>query len=455
MKLLLLNALFLFVLFLSGCSTRSSNSSFEAVRGVIEERISEKIVWRDGVEEIKRDLLQEIKQEGLTQEKAIQLALINNPDLFAYYENLELGYADLLEAGLMQNPFFSASVRFPSQSGYHLNNLFDAALSFLDLFLIPLRKRAVESEIQVIEAEVGQRVLDLVKEVQTHWLELKALELQLEEEGKIVDLKQMAAGLAGAQKRAGNINALNARSKEIQYEEAIERRKALEADLETAKEKMNRALGLFRKETFWKIAGEIDWQKDPELPALSRMEKAAIENRLDIEAIRRETNVIAQRAKLKQWWTYSNLLVGVSSEMQPEGFTTTGPLVELQVPIFNYGQGEKKRYHARLEQTQKRLLSKAVEACSEVREFFKTANKYRSQLVDLEEKILPDIEQQLVSGQAHYNVMTLGVYDLLDLKESQIQMMIERIQALQHYKKARIELLYAVGGSFDLVRRQE
>lgn len=51
--------------------------------------------------------------------------------------------------------------------------------------------------------------------------------------------------------------------------------------------------------------------------------------------------------------------------------------------------------------------------------------------------------------------MTLGVYDLFDLKESQIQMMIERIQVLQHYKKARIELLYAVGGSFDLVRRQE
>mgnify|MGYP000541286713 CR=1 FL=1 len=89
----------------------------------------------------------------------------------------------------MQNPFFSASVRFPSQSSYRLNNLFDAAISFLDLFLIPLRKRAAEAEIKVIESQIGQRVLDLVKEVQIHWLDVKSLELQLEKGRKNVELK--------------------------------------------------------------------------------------------------------------------------------------------------------------------------------------------------------------------------------------------------------------------------
>src|SRR5579885_69817 len=123
MNHLLFSILFLLAFLFSGCSTRSSDSSFEIVRNVIEERIPEKMFWKTGVEEIKICLLGEIQQEGLTQEKAIQLALVSNPDLFAYYENLELAYADLLEAALMQNPFFSASVRFPSQSGYRLNNL--------------------------------------------------------------------------------------------------------------------------------------------------------------------------------------------------------------------------------------------------------------------------------------------------------------------------------------------
>ncbi|MBM3198964.1 MAG: TolC family protein [Chlamydiae bacterium] len=455
MSRLILPILFFCGLFLVGCSVRSSDSSFEAVRSAIEERISEKIVWREGTYEIKNQLLQEVQQGGLTQEKAVQLALLNNPDLFAYYENLELGYADLLEAGLVQNPFFSASVRFPSQSSYHVNNLFDAAINFLDFFLIPLRKKAAEADIKVIEAEVGQRVLNLVKEVQIYWLELQTIETQLKEEKKRASLKQMTAALAELQYKAGNISALSARSHEIAYETAMESLKSLEADLETKREKMNRALGLLGKEATWEITGEIDEKKEPDLPDLYQLERAAIDNRLDVEVLRREIYAIAQKAKLKAWWTYSNLLIGVSSEVQPEGFTTTGPSIDLQVPIFNHGQGEKKRYNAKLEQAQKRLLSKAVQACSEVREFFRTARKYKSQLEDLEVRILPHLKQQIVAGQIHYNVMTLGSYALFDLKETEIQAKIEHIQALQRYKKARIELLHAVGGSFTLVRKQE
>lgn len=454
MNLLMMRSIFLCGLFLAGCSTPSSDSSFETVRTVIEQRIDEKIVWREEVQEMKRQLLQEVQQQGLTQEVATQLALVNNPDLFAYYETLELGYADLLEAGLFQNPFFSFSIRFPSQSHYRLNNLFDAALSFLDLFLIPLRKKAAEAEIHVIESQIGQRVLDLVKEVQMHWVDLKSLDLHIEQQTRCVELKQLQAALAVSQYRVGNISALGVKERTLFYENAQVQLKSLMAEREQAKEAMNRALGLFGNEVDWTIQGELEWELDTELPALFQMEKAAVENRLDVESVRRETAVLARKAKLKEWWTYSNLVVGVSSEMQPEGFTTTGPSVELQLPIFNYGQAEKKRYHARLEQAQKRLLSKAVDACSQVREFFKTAQVYRAQMVDLEQHILPNVARQLVLGQAHYHVMTLGVYDLLDLKAQQIEMRIEQIHVQQHYKKARIELLYAVGGSFDLVRGQ-
>ena len=69
-------------------------------------------------------------------------------------------------------------------------------------------------------------------------------------------------------------------------------------------------------------------------------------------------------------------------------------------------------------------------------------------------KILPNLEKQIMAGQTHYNVMTLGAYSLLDLKENEIQATIEQIRALQHYKKARLELLHAVGGSFALIRRE-
>ena len=55
------------------------------------------------------------------------------------------------------------------------------------------------------------------------------------------------------------------------------------------------SLGLFGNEANWIIKGEIDWEQETGLPDLCQMEKAAIENRLDIESIRRETTAIAKK----------------------------------------------------------------------------------------------------------------------------------------------------------------
>lgn len=406
------------------------------------------------VGELKQKLLREIHHHGLTEERAVKLSLVNNPDLFAFYENLEIGYAGLLEAGLRQNPVVSASTRFPDQRG-NINRQFDTAINFLDYFLIPLREKAAEAEIRVIESEIRQKVLDLVMEVQINWLEITILELVFNQESRRGELKQLAAQLALLQRKAGNISALSARNREIESERSQEKLQGLLANLATAKEKLNRSLGLFGNETCFAITGEVDWKDDKTLPELSVMESAAIENRPDIETIQREIDAIAEQAHLKQWWTYSHLKVGTSSERDTDGVIVSGPFIELELPIFNFGQGERKKYHALLEQAQKKLLAKAVEACSEVREFVKTANIYRSQLEDLERRILPNLARQITEGLAHYNVMTLGIYELFDLKEAEIEATIEQLQALRHYETAQIALLHAMGGSFTSLGRTE
>lgn len=396
----------------------------------------------------KYQLLAQIYGDGLSLEKAVQLALVNNPELYAYYENLDIGYAGLLEAGLRQNPVVSSKTRFPDEPGLMINREFDTAINFLDFFLIPLRQRAAEAEILVIESEIGQKVLDLVMEVDFNWLDLKILQRQLGLEAERIELKELAAGLSVLQKKAGNINALMARNKAIQHEMALEKLKSLEADRETATEKMNRSLGLFGNEACWVINGDLDWKHDPALPDLATLENAAIENRPDLEIIRREINALAQNANLKQWWTYSNIKVGVSKERDTDGTLVAGPSIELEVPIFNYGQAEQQKYHALIDQAQKRLLAKAIEACSQVREFLTNAHIFRAQLEKLENIILPDLQKQITDGQAYYNVMTLGIYDLFDIKEAHINAQLEYLEALKNYKKATIELVHAIGGSF-------
>ncbi len=57
----------------------------------------------------------------------------------------------------------------------------------------------------------------------------------------------------------------------------------------------------------------------------------------------------------------------------------------------------------------------------------------------------------MAEAMTHYNVMTLGVFELFDLKEREIDATIAHINALKHYLKAKIKLLHAIGGSSVIV----
>ncbi len=432
----------------------SSPASIEAQCIFQEEEPPQNIAYY-GVENVRNPLLQEIGRNGLSRELAVQFALVNNPDLFAYYENLEIAYAGLIEAGLRHNPVVSASTRYPSEEGKKINKTYDIALSFLDYFLIPLRKRAALADLHVIEAEVAQKMIDLVEDVEIKWLEATITELKFAKEMELVELKEIAAQLIGLQYKEGNVSALKAREREIKFELALERLNSKKAEREVAREKLNRSLGLFGNETCFTLNKNLDSIHDAPLPGIALMERAAIENRPDLEVLRREIDAIAQDAQLKEWWTYSNIKVGISTEKESEGYTVAGPAIELEVPVFNYGQGQRAKFDAMLAQAQKRLLARAIEASSEVREFAKTADIHRSQLQMFENEILPNFATQIDSAIAHYNVMTLGVFALFDLKEEQIEAQLEQLDAIMHYEKSITELLHAVGGSFASIRQRQ
>lgn len=402
--------------------------------------------WRSEAGSIKNQLLAEIYQIGLTQHNAVQLALVNNPELFAYYENLEIGYADFLEAGLRENPVFKKDTRFSDDTEFRVNQEFETFTNFLDFFLIPFRQNVKSAELQVIEADIQQKVIDLIENVQINWLFVKAMELILDQEAVRVEIKELADSLARQQRQAGNVSALEARSRSLDLQDAVGRQEGLMAELLSAREKMYRSLGLFGQETCFLFTGNIDWS-DFSLPPLPELEQAAIDNRQDLEATRRKIYALAEEAKLKDPWTYAKIVIGESFERDFDASISQGPSIELEKPIFNNGQAQRKKYHAMINQAQKELLSKAIQVSSEVREFFKATLIYRSLLEDSEQNVLPDWQSQITEAMTHYNVMTLGVFELFDLKEHQIEAMIEHINFLKNYLEAQIKLLHAIGGS--------
>jgi cobalt-zinc-cadmium efflux system outer membrane protein len=408
--------------------------------------ISDEITWRHEAEIIKTQLLQEIFSQGLTRANAVQLALVNNPDLFAYYENLEIGYADLLESGLRRNPAFVRSLGASGEGVQPSETAFDTTINFLDYFLIPFRKQAALAELQVIESEVQHKVLELVKEVEMHWIEVKALELEYDQRKQFAEAKELAAKIAKLQQQAGNISELSARAREIEALDAGENINS--TSVQAARERMNRKLGLVGDEVCWKLGEEINWKEDAKILKIPNLELVALDNRPDIESIRREIFALAQKAKLKEPWTYANISVGFSGDL--ENGISPGS-VALEAPIFNYGQAETSKFDSLISQAQERLLDKAIESLSKVREYVTIGKSYTSALEDYENNIIPASQKQIADAQAEYNVMTLGVYELFDLKCSEINEKLQYIFGLREFEKIIIELLYTIGGSIPNV----
>src|SRR5688500_14325816 len=103
-----------------GCVSTDPEKGFADVERNVQQRMNgQRIRWNRGtaadaaVSAEVRDLL----GSPLTPEAAVQIALLNNRSLQALYEDLSIGQADLVEAGLLRNPVFDADIRFASGGG--------------------------------------------------------------------------------------------------------------------------------------------------------------------------------------------------------------------------------------------------------------------------------------------------------------------------------------------------
>ena len=85
-------------------------------------------------------------KKPLTVNSAVQIALLNNRELLAMFEDVGVSAADLREAGMWRNPSFDLSVRFPDRPPSGANWEEAVASDLLDLLMRPLRKRVAADQ---------------------------------------------------------------------------------------------------------------------------------------------------------------------------------------------------------------------------------------------------------------------------------------------------------------------
>ena len=442
---------FLLVLMLSLFSLSALQAQLtEDLQSTIRQRTGKQVEWQkdakasDQIQGAIRALL----RRTLSADVAVQVALLNNRELQATFEEIGIAEADLIEAGLLKNPIFAGDARFPNRSPSGTDIEMSIVQEFFDLLVIPLRKKVAAAQLMKTKLRVGDAILKLVAEVKTAFYELQAEQQLLGRLKAINETDATALELAQRQHEAGNINDLDLANQQATYSQSKLDIAETSASIRAGREKLNRMMGTWGGDTAWKIGNEL-----PELPVGDfpqwRLESLAINQRLDLAATKIEIGALVGSLGITKTYRYvGSVEFGVDTEKETDGQRMTGPTWQLELPIFNRGQGRIAKLQAQLRQAERRLESEAVAIRAEVREGRDRLIAKRDLTTYYCDELLPGRKKILELTLTHYNAMLKSPYDLLLAKQNEISAERGYISALRDYWIARADLERAVGGRF-------
>ena len=438
----------LLVVALPGCASMQKERGHDDVAQMVQRHTGYRTGWDHGTPDDRKiaDRVSQLLNGGLTRDRAVSIALINSPHLQATYESLDISQADLVQAGLISNPTVAGSVGFRMNGSGRSEYEVSIVESFLDIFMLPLRKRVAEQQFVAATLRVANEALATAAEVSGEFAEVQADVETVELMQRITDAAQAAADLSQRLFDAGNTSERVRASERAIYEQAQVDLARDQTMLIEHREKLNRMLGLWGPKTAWTLA-----QRLPVLPdndgVPDHLETVAMKQRLDIRASKRELALMDTALSLARSSRYTGLVdVGAHVHQDSDGALLFGPTLSLELPIFDQRQGMIGRLEAQRRQAQRRVDELAIDARSEVRVASAKLEMTRHAADRYKQSLLPSRESALEQTQLEYNGMLVGFYELLAAKQAQIEAMRGYIDTVRDYWMARAELERALGG---------
>lgn len=378
----------------------------------------------------------------LTADTAARLALARNAAFRTKLEEVGLAQADLAQAGIIENPLVHGNLRLAGGSGSDGHQL-GVMVNLLDLFEMPLRRKVASQRLEQAKSRLGHEVLGLASDAKGAFYDYVAANQRLELKRSCVQSLAAAVVLAERQREAGNISQLD-----LSNESAA--RKEAEADL--AHEEARTAAMRERLAMLLAIQDKPDWAAEsvlPEMPAAdpssSQVETTAVAQRWDLQAARRDPQVLKDQVTVENARLFSPLSVGLDVEREYNGITKYGPEFELGVPLFDRRQAARARLRAQRRQS----LASADALEAQVRYEARTVSADLAaarKAVTAYKEALPHRRQALDETLKNNNYMLLGVYHLLEAKRRELETSAAYVDALKDYWKTRAELERVAGG---------
>ena len=392
--------------------------------------------------------LQTLLQQPLTPALAQQIALLGSPVIAAAMAELGIAEARELQASLLTNPGFSITAMRPEGGGRWQLDL-GLSQSILDWLTRPLRQQMSQDALLLAQLQLLQQINQHLDGVLRDYYAALAGRHQLEIIRINLAAAQASDELAAAMYEAGNISELN----RLQLSSEAQTRQiqlwAIEADSQQAIYALNERLGLDPE-----IALQIPVMLN-ELPPVDNFEFSQLletaqtfrpEFKIAEQSIALSQHNVAYSERFARW---SGLDGSIEAEREFDGSRNTGFGLELALPLFDQGQARSAGSRAAADKAlaEQSIISNQV--AGKIASALTTMQTSRRQLEQLQDLIIPRQERMLILSLQEYNFMLSDAFELLQIKQAELDARLEHVHALAFYWLARSELSAAVGRSLD------
>ena len=436
----------LIVACIGGCAFLPRDAGFSDVESLVAERVGEPLHWA-GVsleEEAIRLRVEALLGEPLSAAGAVRLALLNNPSLQAGLEEMGIARADLVRAGLLRNPVFGATLRFP-EGGGGTNLELSLVQEFLNVVQLPMRRRVAVKSFEQVKLRTVDTALTLVADTQDAFYEAQASLWVTEIRSLIVDVSEAMADVAERLHHAGNITDLDLAKEKTRYQQVRLKHMQAQAHQALAQEQLAVLLGLAESSSM-RIPPRL-----PELPPTaiseSGLEDRALAQRLDLAAVRMEREILLESLGGARFAALQpDFGLGVEAERETDGSWLAGPKIRMNLPVFDGGGTAVDAKEGRLREALRRERAMEVQIRSEVRQAWVRLQHGRQEVDHYQQVLVPLHARIMEESQLQYNAMQLGVFQLLNAKREQLEVGALHVDARKNYWLARNRLARVVGG---------
>ncbi|HSW45825.1 MAG TPA: TolC family protein [Phycisphaerae bacterium] len=427
----------------------------------------------------------------LVLDQALGLALRNNRELRADIEMIGQANADLVQAGLLQNPSFNFMLMFPSGGGRAM--LRSSALPMMplqDLWLIPAREEVAKARLQQAVLRVADRAIEITEAVKKVYARLRYTQRAIELIGDNMQVVDQSTQIIRIRLASGQATQVEVNLSQIRHLRLRSELLAMEAGHRGAQRELLMLMGVAGATDQWVVQPLRELKDSLSPPAdEAALLAMATEQRLDLKAAEWDTAAAERRIALAAREGWPDLAIGLTFERAPappaqnqrfvgklgnaaaQGTANAitgmppggpmvapfspkmrevkyglGPMIEMEVPIFDQNQAQVARAFHEYRQRVAEYEARLQEITRMVRETQVMFHQAYDQIEFYRREILPAVERNLAVARQAY---VAGQEDLTVYLQVQEDLLMTRLRILEFCRDWLIrlaELERQVGG---------